>query len=63
MGQVIGRATANAGEPSTEPITRQHPVGTIMHTLFDVDEVHVTRDMPDGVARVLAEKNPIEAMF
>jgi hypothetical protein len=63
MGQVIGRSTANAGDPATEPISMKHLVGTIMHTLFDVGEVRITRDIPDGVARVITENGPIEALF
>ena len=48
MGQVIGRSTANAGEPATEPVTAKHLVATIMHTLFDVGEVRTARGIPDG---------------
>jgi hypothetical protein len=63
MGQVIGRSTANAGDPATEPITPKHLVTTIMHALFDVGEVRKTRGIPDGVARVITDNEPIKAMF
>jgi hypothetical protein len=63
MGQVIGRSTANAGDPATEPITAKHLVATIMHTLFDVGEVRVARGIPDEVARVITDHEPIKAMF
>jgi uncharacterized protein (DUF1501 family) len=63
MAQVIGRSTANAGEPATEPITAKHLVATVMHTLFDVGAVRVTRGIPDGVARVITENEPIKDLF
>lgn len=63
MGQVIGRSTANAGDPATEPVTQKHLVATIMHTLFDVGEVRTARGIPDGVARVITDHEPIKAMF
>jgi len=63
MGQVIGRSTANAGDPATEPITANHLVGTMMHSLFDVGEVRLARGIPDGVVRVITENEPIKAMF
>src|SRR5262245_11595569 len=63
MGQVIGQSTANAGDPATEPITQKQLVATIMHTLFDVGEVRTTRGIPDEVARVITEGEPIRALM
>ena len=63
MGQVIGRSTANAGDPATEPVTAKHLVATIMHTLFDVGEVRAARGVPPGLVRVITEHEPIKAMF
>ncbi|OAI50938.1 hypothetical protein AYO44_17395 [Planctomycetaceae bacterium SCGC AG-212-F19] len=62
MGQVIGHSTANGGDPATEPITPRHLVSTIMHTLFDVGEVRVTRGVPDDVARLITDSDPIPAL-
>ena len=63
MGQVIGRSTRNAGDPATDPVTMQHLVSTIMHTLFDVPEVRLLRGVPDDVSRVITGGEPIQALF
>jgi len=59
MGQVIGRSTANGGEPATEPIHRRHLIGTIFHTLFDVAELRLR---PDAVAKLITESEPIRQL-
>ena len=61
MGQVIGQSTRNAGEPATEPVRNKNLIGTIMHTLFDVGKLRVTR----GVGRevlTLADYDPIPGL-
>lgn len=62
MGQVLGRSTANAGEPASDPVSVKNLVATIMHTLFNVGEVRVTRGIPVDVARVITEGEPIRAL-
>ena len=52
MGQVIGRSSANGGEPASAPIRIQNLIATILHTLFDMGEVRLdprlaARDRPD----------------
>ena len=63
MGQVIGRSTANAGEPATDPVTARHLVATIMHTLLDGEAVRTARGVPDAVARVVTDHEPIKELF
>jgi hypothetical protein len=36
MGRVVGRSTANGGEPADNPVTLRHLIGTILHALLDV---------------------------
>lgn len=62
MGQVIGRSSANAGEPASDAVSVKNLIATIMHVLFDVSEVRVTRGVPDDVARVITEGEPIRAL-
>jgi hypothetical protein len=59
MGQVIGRSTANGGEPATEPIHRRHLIGTIFHTLFDVTGLRLRADATGAVTKVITESEPI----
>jgi hypothetical protein len=60
-GAVIGRSAANGGDPATEPVRVPNLIGTIMHTLFDVGKLRITR----GVSRELlqmADYNPIPGL-
>ena len=62
MGQVIGRSTANGGEPADNPVTMRNLIGTIMHTLFDVAELRLRPDAAGAVAKVITESEPIKAL-
>ena len=48
-GAVVGRSAANGGEPNSAPVRVPNLIGTIMHALFDVGKLRVTR----GVSREL----------
>lgn len=63
MGQVIGQSNRDAGEPSSEPVRIPHLIATIMHTLFDVGELRVTRGVPSEVLRAATEADPIPGLF
>ncbi|MFO0804206.1 MAG: DUF1501 domain-containing protein [Gemmataceae bacterium] len=61
MGQVIGQSTKDAGMPATEPVKNKHLISTVMHTLFDVGKLRVTR----GVSRemlALTDHDPIPGL-
>jgi hypothetical protein len=62
MGQVVGRSTANGGEPADNPIPMRQLIGTIMHTLFDAAELRLRRDAGD-VAKLIAESEPIKQLI
>jgi hypothetical protein len=61
MGQVIGRSTANGGEPAANPVTMRHLIGTILHTLFDVAALRLRRDISGDVAKLISESESIPA--
>jgi hypothetical protein len=62
MGQVIGRSTRNVGEPASEPVRIPNLIATIMHTLFDVGELRVTRGVPNEVLRAATAAEPIPGL-
>jgi hypothetical protein len=62
MGQVIGRSTANAGDPASDPVRIPHVIATIMHTLFDVGEVRIMRGLSGDVSRVITQGEPIRQL-
>jgi hypothetical protein len=63
MGQVIGRSTANGGEPADSPITMRHLIGTIMYTLFNVAELRLRPDATTGVAKLVNESELIRRLI
>jgi hypothetical protein len=63
MGQVIGRSTANGGEPAENPVQMRHLIGTIMHTLFNVPELRLRPDATGDTARVITDSEPIRRLI
>jgi hypothetical protein len=63
MGQVIGRSTANGGEPADNPVHMRHLIGTILHTLFNVAELRLRPDAAGGVAKLISESEPIRQLM
>jgi hypothetical protein len=62
-GQVIGRSTANGGEPADNPVTMHHLIGTIMHSLFNVAELRLRPDAASSVARIITDSEPIRGLI
>jgi hypothetical protein len=63
MGQVIGQSNRDASEPGSEPIRIPHLLATVMHTLFDVGELRVTRGVPNEVMRAATSADPIPGLL
>ncbi len=63
MGQVIGQSTPNAGAPLSDPVTINHLLATIMHTLLDVGEARLLRGLPPEVLRVATSGEPIAGLM
>jgi hypothetical protein len=62
MGQVIGRSDRVASSPATERYGPPHLLATVMHTLLDIGEVRVQRDL-GRVATVLSAGEPIPGLL
>jgi hypothetical protein len=62
MGRVIGRSTANGGEPADNPVTMRYLIGTILHTLFNVTELRLRPNATGAVAKLITESEPIKAL-
>lgn len=63
MGQVIGQSDRHASKPQTEPIERKDLVTSIMHTLFDLGELRITRGVPNEVVQVATAGEIIPGLF
>lgn len=60
-GVVIGKSTANGGEPNTDPVRIPNLIGTVMHTMFDVGKLRVTRGVSREVLQ-MSEYAPIAGL-
>jgi hypothetical protein len=60
-GQVVGQSNKIAGEPATEPVRIPNVVGTILHSLFDIGKLRITRGVPRELL-TMAEYTPIEVL-
>jgi uncharacterized protein (DUF1501 family) len=62
MGQVIGRSTANGGEPATTPIRPQNLIATILNQVFEMGEVRLIPGMPREIAQTMTGWETIEGL-
>ena len=63
MGQVIGQSDNTASRPNTTPYDPRHLLGTIMHTLFNVDVLRVTRGIPRQLISIIDGSQPIDGLM
>jgi hypothetical protein len=61
QGAVIGQSSSNGGEPNSEPVRITNLIGTIMHTMFDVGKLRVTRGVSREVIQ-MADYAPIRGL-
>jgi hypothetical protein len=60
-GVVVGRSSSGGGEPNSEPVRVTNLIGTVMHTLFDVARLRVTRGASREVVQ-MADYPPIPGL-
>lgn len=60
-GAIVGRSTANGGEPATDPVRIPHLIGTVMHTLFDVGQLRLAREASRELLQ-MASYDPIPGL-
>jgi len=58
-GQVVGASDKTAGRPSARPVSSGELMATVMHTLFDIGELRITRGVPSDVLRAVTASAPI----
>lgn len=56
-GQVIGKSTADGGQPATEPITPKHLIATVLQTTLDIGQLRLVPEM--AAVTALGEHAPI----
>jgi uncharacterized protein (DUF1501 family) len=63
VGQIIGKSDRNNGAPASDPISTPNLLSTIMHTLFDVSILRITRRMPSKLVKLIEDNKPILELF
>jgi uncharacterized protein (DUF1501 family) len=63
MGQVIGQCDRQNRAPVSTPIGPGNLLSTIMHFLFDVGQLRITRGVPSTLTRLLEDHRPIGELF
>ena len=63
MGQVIGESNRDASRPAADPITNKDLVATILHSLFNVEELRVTQGIPAELVDLTSSGKPIRELF
>ena len=62
MGKVIGQSDNHATRAATKPYRPPHMLSTIMHVLFDIGELRITRGVPNDVQKVITDGEPIQEL-
>jgi hypothetical protein len=62
-GQVIGKSARDNATPASDPLTPAHLMATVMHHLFDVGAIRITREVPSTIATLVAGHDPIPGLF
>jgi uncharacterized protein (DUF1501 family) len=62
MGQIIGASNKTVSEPARDPVSSNHLLGTVMHTLLDIPNLRLRTDLPDDVHRAITNSQPIRQL-
>jgi hypothetical protein len=62
-GQMIGQSTRDGGEPFADPYDTSNLIATIMHTLFDIGQLRITRGLSGDAMRFVLSGEPIRGLF
>jgi hypothetical protein len=63
MGQVIGKSDRTNGAPAGDPVSTPNLLSTVMHALFDVGILRVTRGVPTKLVKLIEDNKPIAELF
>ena len=63
MGQIVGRSGSRADVPNSPPIDASNLMGTILHTMFNVQEIRLRPDVPRDLSVLVERAEPIEELF
>lgn len=62
-GQVVGRSDARNYAPATDPVSTPNLLSTLMHLLFDVGTLRITRGVPRNLVKLIEDHPPISGVL
>jgi hypothetical protein len=62
-GQIVGQSARNNDVPATEPISTGQLMSTVMHTIFDVGVLRITRGIPRDLLQQVERHEPIPGLI
>jgi hypothetical protein len=62
-GQLIGKSDRQNAKPDSKPYSTPNLLSTVMHHLFDVGVLRVTRSAPSTLVKLIDDHKPIEELF
>ena len=62
MGRVVGQSDGRVSFPVSDPVTPANLLGTIMHSLFDIDTLQAARGVPADVFSIVKTSEPISQL-
>ena len=62
MNQVVGRSDRIGGEPMSTPVSSSNVLATVMHSLFDPDQLRVQPGIRSDVQQILTGGEPIHEL-
>lgn len=62
-GQVIGQSARRNDVPTSDPVSTSQIFGTVMHSLFDVAALRLTRGVPRDILALLERSHPIPGIL
>jgi uncharacterized protein (DUF1501 family) len=62
-GQVVGRSDDKNGAPASDPVSTPNLLATIMHALFDVGTLRITRGVPRNLVSLIEAHKPLPGVL
>ena len=59
MGQVVGQSNPDVSAPASRPYEISNLIATVMHSLMDVSQLRLERNLPDDLMRAVNAGDPI----
>ncbi|HUG17476.1 MAG TPA: DUF1501 domain-containing protein, partial [Planctomycetaceae bacterium] len=63
VGQVVGQSSRGNDVPASEPVTTSHLMSTVMHSMFDIGQLRVTRGVPRPLLSQIEQYEPIPGLI